>query len=210
MAVPSQNREFRSANKRKRTIRNRKTGRQQSAFAALDLGTNNCRLLVAKPMKDGFRIIDGFSRIVRLGEGVSELGALSDAAPRSRHGRRRRCSRAVGPATIRSRPGGRASSPAALRGRGGDGGSCFCRNAWTPPPSSLLPVPPKQWRRSRRHDTDARNRTAQWWSRPEQLRTAIVAACFVFSSRAAATAPRRSGARPVVVTVGLFHGICSA
>ena len=80
LAAPSQNREFRSANKRKRTIRNRKTGRQQSAFAALDLGTNNCRLLVAKPMNDGFRIIDGFSRIVRLGEGVSELGALSDAA----------------------------------------------------------------------------------------------------------------------------------
>lgn len=80
LAAPSQNREFRSANERKRTFRNRKTGRQQSAFAALDLGTNNCRLLVAKPMKDGFRIVDGFSRIVRLGEGVSELGALSDEA----------------------------------------------------------------------------------------------------------------------------------
>ena len=80
LAAPSQNREFRSANERKRTFRSRKTGRQQSAFAALDLGTNNCRLLVAKPMKDGFRIVDGFSRIVRLGEGVSELGALSDEA----------------------------------------------------------------------------------------------------------------------------------
>ncbi len=80
LAVPPQNSEFRSANKRKRMIRSRKNDRRQGAFAALDLGTNNCRLLVAKPMKDGFRIVDGFSRIVRLGEGVSELGALSDAA----------------------------------------------------------------------------------------------------------------------------------
>ena len=48
--------------------------------AALDLGTNNCRLLIAQPTGSGFRVIDGFSRIVRLGEGVSEAGALSDAA----------------------------------------------------------------------------------------------------------------------------------
>ena len=80
LAVPPQNSEFRSANKRKRMIRSRKNDRRQGAFAALDLGTNNCRLLVAKPIKDGFRIVDGFSRIVRLGEGVSELGALSDEA----------------------------------------------------------------------------------------------------------------------------------
>ena len=50
------------------------------AFAALDLGTNNCRLLVAAASGDGFRIIDSFSRIVRLGEGLQRTGMLDDAA----------------------------------------------------------------------------------------------------------------------------------
>jgi exopolyphosphatase/guanosine-5'-triphosphate,3'-diphosphate pyrophosphatase len=49
-------------------------------YAALDLGTNNCRLLVARPAGDGFRVVDAFSRIVRLGEGVSGSGRLSEAA----------------------------------------------------------------------------------------------------------------------------------
>ena len=40
-------------------------------YAALDLGTNNCRLLIARPTGDSFRVIDAFSRIIRLGEGVS-------------------------------------------------------------------------------------------------------------------------------------------
>jgi len=50
------------------------------SYAAIDLGTNNCRLLVARPAPGGFRVIDGFSRIVRLGEGLSASGKLSDAA----------------------------------------------------------------------------------------------------------------------------------
>src|SRR5215472_4263895 len=50
------------------------------AFAALDLGTNNCRMLVAAPAGDGFRVIDSFSRIVRLGEGLHNTGELSPAA----------------------------------------------------------------------------------------------------------------------------------
>jgi exopolyphosphatase / guanosine-5'-triphosphate,3'-diphosphate pyrophosphatase len=49
-------------------------------FAALDLGTNNCRLLVATPAGRGFRIVDSYSRIVRLGEGLSQNGRLSDGA----------------------------------------------------------------------------------------------------------------------------------
>jgi len=49
-------------------------------YAALDLGTNNCRLLVARPAGDGFRVVDAFSRIVRLGEGVSLTGRLSEPA----------------------------------------------------------------------------------------------------------------------------------
>jgi len=49
-------------------------------YAALDLGTNNCRLLVARPAGDGFRVIDAFSRIIRLGEGISSSGRISEAA----------------------------------------------------------------------------------------------------------------------------------
>src|SRR5579864_2920521 len=49
-------------------------------YAALDLGTNNCRLLIACPTEDGFRVVDSFSRIVRLGEGISATGCISEAA----------------------------------------------------------------------------------------------------------------------------------
>jgi len=49
-------------------------------YAALDLGTNNCRLLIACPSGDSFRVVDSFSRIIRLGEGVSVTGCISDAA----------------------------------------------------------------------------------------------------------------------------------
>ncbi|MEM7568324.1 MAG: Ppx/GppA phosphatase family protein [Pseudomonadota bacterium] len=54
--------------------------RGQPLYSALDLGTNNCRLLIAKPSGDGFRVIDAFSRVVRLGEGVVETGRLSEDA----------------------------------------------------------------------------------------------------------------------------------
>jgi exopolyphosphatase/guanosine-5'-triphosphate,3'-diphosphate pyrophosphatase len=50
-------------------------------YAALDLGTNNCRLLIAQPTRPGqFRVVDAFSRIVRLGEGLAARGRLSDEA----------------------------------------------------------------------------------------------------------------------------------
>lgn len=53
----------------------------QPVFAALDLGTNNCRLLIARPVASGgYRIIDAFSRIVRLGEGLSRGSRLSEEA----------------------------------------------------------------------------------------------------------------------------------
>ncbi len=51
-----------------------------AVYAALDLGTNNCRLLIACPTGDGFRVVDSFSRIIRLGEGISQTGAISEAA----------------------------------------------------------------------------------------------------------------------------------
>jgi exopolyphosphatase/guanosine-5'-triphosphate,3'-diphosphate pyrophosphatase len=60
----------------------RRAGRWAHTYAALDLGTNNCRLLVARPAAHGFRVIDAFSRITRLGEGVGAAGRLSDAAMR--------------------------------------------------------------------------------------------------------------------------------
>ena len=49
-------------------------------YGALDLGTNNCRLLIARPSRDSFRVVDSFSRIVRLGEGLSRTGQLDPAA----------------------------------------------------------------------------------------------------------------------------------
>jgi exopolyphosphatase/guanosine-5'-triphosphate,3'-diphosphate pyrophosphatase len=51
-----------------------------ATYAALDLGTNNCRLLVARPAGSGFRVIDAFSRIIRLGEGLSASGRLGEPA----------------------------------------------------------------------------------------------------------------------------------
>jgi len=50
------------------------------AYAALDLGTNNCRLLVGTPTRQEFRVVDSFSRAVRLGEGVQETGVLNPVA----------------------------------------------------------------------------------------------------------------------------------
>ena len=57
-----------------------RSGRSATAFAALDLGTNNCRLLVGAPTSDGFRVLDSFSRIVRLGEGLQSSNELSTPA----------------------------------------------------------------------------------------------------------------------------------
>ena len=53
-------------------------GRQ--AYAAIDLGTNNCRLLIARPSGENFTVIDAFSRVVRLGEGLATSGVLSQEA----------------------------------------------------------------------------------------------------------------------------------
>ena len=52
----------------------------RQAFAAIDLGTNNCRLLIARPQGENFVVVDAFSRVVRLGEGLAQTGRLSQAA----------------------------------------------------------------------------------------------------------------------------------
>ena len=56
------------------------SGRWKHVYAALDLGTHNCRLLIARPTRRGFRVVDAFSRIVRLGEAVERDGVLCEAA----------------------------------------------------------------------------------------------------------------------------------
>jgi exopolyphosphatase/guanosine-5'-triphosphate,3'-diphosphate pyrophosphatase len=55
-------------------------GSRNGIYAAIDLGTNNCRMLVARPTAEGFRVIDSFSRITRLGEGLAGSGKLSRTA----------------------------------------------------------------------------------------------------------------------------------
>jgi exopolyphosphatase/guanosine-5'-triphosphate,3'-diphosphate pyrophosphatase len=57
-----------------------RSGAPRQAYAAIDLGTNNCRLLIARPAGDGFVVVDAFSRVVRLGEGLAQTGRLSDQA----------------------------------------------------------------------------------------------------------------------------------
>jgi exopolyphosphatase/guanosine-5'-triphosphate,3'-diphosphate pyrophosphatase len=64
----------------------------RQAYAALDLGTNNCRLLIARPTGDNFTVIDAFSRVVKLGEGLAHSGRLSDAAMDRALGALRICS----------------------------------------------------------------------------------------------------------------------
>ena len=56
------------------------TRRRERLYAALDLGTNNCRLLIARRSPDGFKVVDAYSRIVRLGEGLVGAGELGEAA----------------------------------------------------------------------------------------------------------------------------------
>lgn len=57
------------------------SGKKAPLYAALDLGTNNCRLLIAAPTRPGhFHVVDAFSRIVRLGEGLGKSGRLNENA----------------------------------------------------------------------------------------------------------------------------------
>ena len=58
----------------------RHTAHDTPIYGALDLGTNNCRLLIARPSRRGFVVVDAFSRIIRLGEGLGATGRLSEPA----------------------------------------------------------------------------------------------------------------------------------
>ena len=63
-----------------RTERSKGMRKRNSLYAAIDLGTNNCRLLIAEKRGNGFRVVDSYSQIVRLGEGLAANGALSQDA----------------------------------------------------------------------------------------------------------------------------------
>ena len=74
-----------------KTLPNKKPGRfplvprqagphQGAVIAAIDLGTTSCRLLVARPEGTSFRVIDSFSRVVRLGEGIQANNRLQPGA----------------------------------------------------------------------------------------------------------------------------------
>ncbi len=63
-----------------RSRREGRAGEDRSLYGAIDLGTNNCRLLVARPTRHGFRVVDAYSSVVRLGEGLAASGALSESA----------------------------------------------------------------------------------------------------------------------------------
>ncbi|MCZ4271002.1 Ppx/GppA phosphatase family protein [Maritalea porphyrae] len=85
--VPKNPANAQAANKKRARKRNTKshhnsvqTHQRPELYGALDLGTNNCRLLLARPTASGFKVVDGFSRIVRLGEGLTSTGRLSDDA----------------------------------------------------------------------------------------------------------------------------------
>lgn len=64
--------------KRRSSGGNRPQGKRPPTYAALDLGTNNCRLLVARASGDSFKVVDSYSRVVRLGKGLTATGRLSD------------------------------------------------------------------------------------------------------------------------------------
>ena len=67
-----------SRQRSKQRPKQRRRRRKPQYFGAIDLGTNNCRLLVARSMPDGFKVVDSFSKVVRLGKGLASTGRLSD------------------------------------------------------------------------------------------------------------------------------------
>ena len=68
-----------SASNQARAVDSRRTARRP-VFGGIDLGTNNCRMLVGTPAANGFHVLDSYSRVVRLGEGLYETGRLSPVA----------------------------------------------------------------------------------------------------------------------------------
>ncbi len=59
--------------------KDRKKGRKPKYYGVIDLGTNNCRLLIARSLPDGFQVVDSYSKVVRLGAGLARTGRMADA-----------------------------------------------------------------------------------------------------------------------------------
>jgi len=62
---------------RSNSLGNKSPKKDHPLYAAIDLGTNNCRLLIARPVDEGFKVIDSYSKVVRLGVGLESTGLLS-------------------------------------------------------------------------------------------------------------------------------------
>lgn len=97
-------------------------GQGAPLYGALDLGTNNCRLLIARPARDGFRVVDSFSRIVRLGEGLTHTGRLDDRAMDRAYDALAQCAERVVKRGLESR---RLSAVATQACRQADNGEAF-------------------------------------------------------------------------------------
>ncbi|NBB50370.1 Ppx/GppA family phosphatase [Rhizobium sp. CRIBSB] len=91
-------------------------------YGALDLGTNNCRLLIARPVREGFRVVDSFSRIVRLGEGLSRTGRLDEGAMDRAYEALRLCAERVARKGVSA---SRLSAVATQACRGAENGAAF-------------------------------------------------------------------------------------
>ena len=104
------------------------------SYAALDLGTNNCRLLIARRTAGGFRVVDAFSRIVRLGEGLAASGGLSEAAMARTIEALRVCAGKIGQRKVVDRP--------------------LCRDRGVPARRQLPRLPGAGARRDRHRDRD--------------------------------------------------------
>ena len=72
--------DLKSQSSKKRPPRRRRRRKKQPIYAALDLGTNNCRLLIARQTGERFRVIDSYSKVVRLGQGLASTGRLSETS----------------------------------------------------------------------------------------------------------------------------------
>lgn len=119
----------------------RPSGRDGPLYGALDLGTNNCRLLIARPSREGFRVVDSFSRIVRLGEGLSRTGRLDAAAMDRAYEALAQCAERL---ARRGLTGGRISAVATQACRAAENGAEFIERVRKGTGLNLRVIDPKE------------------------------------------------------------------
>lgn len=121
--------------------RSRPSGRDGPLYGALDLGTNNCRLLIARPSREGFRVVNSFSRIVRLGEGLSRTGRLDPAAMDRAYEALAQCAERL---ARRGLTGARISAVATQACRAADNGTAFIERVRKGTGLDLRVIDPKE------------------------------------------------------------------